>query len=137
MGQSLDFPHSPGSTSGKEPACQRRKRKRRRFDPWVTKIPWRRKWQPTPIFLPGKSPEQRSLVGYSPWSCKESDRTERQSTHTAKYLIYTEKYNKISCLHHRIQENHAGTCVLQVSAIIIAPAHTWIVLCNFPSAITF
>ena len=37
------------------------------FDPWIRKIPWRRKWQPTPIFLPGKSHGQRSLVGYSPW----------------------------------------------------------------------
>ena len=36
------------------------------FDPWVRNIPWRRAWQPTPVFLPGKSHEQRSLVGYSP-----------------------------------------------------------------------
>ena len=41
--------------------------RRHRFDPWVRKIPWRRKWQPTPVFLPGKSHGQRSLVGYSPW----------------------------------------------------------------------
>ena len=41
------------------------------------KFPWRRKWQPTPVFLPGKSYGQRSLVGYSPWGCKESDTTER------------------------------------------------------------
>ena len=40
------------------------------FDPWIWKIPWIRKWQPTPIFLPGKSHKQRSLVGYSPWDCK-------------------------------------------------------------------
>jgi len=46
-------------------------------DPWVGKIPWRRKWQPTPIFLPGKSHGQRSLAGYSPWGCKESDMAER------------------------------------------------------------
>ena len=36
------------------------------FDPWVRKMPWRRKWQPTPVFLPGKSYGQKSLVGYSP-----------------------------------------------------------------------
>ena len=47
------------------------------FDPWVGKIPWRRKWQPTPVFLPGKFHGQRSLVGYSPWGRKESDMTER------------------------------------------------------------
>ena len=40
------------------------------FDPWVRKIPWRRKWQPTPVFLPGKSHGQRNLVGYSPWGHK-------------------------------------------------------------------
>ena len=45
------------------------------FDPWVWKIPWRRKWQPTPVLLPGKSHEWRSLVGYSPWGA-ESDTTE-------------------------------------------------------------
>ena len=44
--------------------------KRPGFSPWVRKICWRRKWQPTPIFLPGKSHWQRSLVGYSPWCCK-------------------------------------------------------------------
>ena len=42
---------------------------RQQFDPWVRKIPWRRKWQPTP-FLPGKSHGQRSLAGYSPWGLK-------------------------------------------------------------------
>ena len=40
------------------------------FDPWVGKIPWRRKWQATPVFLPGESHGQRSLVGYIPWSLK-------------------------------------------------------------------
>ena len=47
------------------------------FDPWVGKIPWRRKRQSTPVLLPGKSHGQRSLVGYSPWGRKESDTTER------------------------------------------------------------
>ena len=45
-------------------------------DPWVGKIPWRRKWQPASVCLPGKSQGRRSLVGYSPWGCKESDTTE-------------------------------------------------------------
>jgi len=40
--------------------------KRARFDPWVGTIPWRRAWQPTPVFLPGESHEQRSLAGYNP-----------------------------------------------------------------------
>jgi len=42
------------------------KRKRREYDPWVGKIPWRTAWKPTPVFLPGESHLQRSLVGYSP-----------------------------------------------------------------------
>ena len=55
--------------------------KRCGFDPWVRKIPWRREWQPTPVFLPGKSHGQRSLVGYSSWRGKESDATEQLSPH--------------------------------------------------------
>ena len=66
----------PGGTSGEEPACQCRRHKRCSFDPWVRKIPWNRKWQPTPVFLPGESHGQRSLMGYSPWGRKESDMTE-------------------------------------------------------------
>ena len=54
----------PWWLSGKESACQWR------FDPWVGKILWRRKCQPTPAFLPGKSHRQRSLVGYHPLGCK-------------------------------------------------------------------
>ena len=49
------------------------------FDPCIRKIPWRRKWQPTPVFLPGKSQGQKSLAGYSPWGRKESDTTEQLS----------------------------------------------------------
>jgi len=56
-----------GGASGKESACQYRRLKRQGFDPWVQKIPWRREWQPTPVFLPGESHGQRILVGYSPW----------------------------------------------------------------------
>ena len=47
------------------------------FNPWIGKIPWRRDLHPTPAFLPGKSHGQRSLVGYSPWGCKELHTTER------------------------------------------------------------
>ena len=56
----------PGGASGKEPARQHRRHKRCRFDPWVRKIPWRRKWRSTQVFLLGESLGQRSLVGYSP-----------------------------------------------------------------------
>ena len=63
--------HFPGGTGGKEPICQCSRHRRHGFDPWVRKIPWRRKWQPTP-----ESHGQKSLAGYSPWGCKELDMTE-------------------------------------------------------------
>ena len=53
----------PGGASAKEPTGQCRRHKRRGFNPWVRKIPWRRKWQPSPVFLLGESLGQRSLVG--------------------------------------------------------------------------
>ena len=74
-----------GSTIGQEPACQCRRCKRCRFDPWVRKIPWRRARQPTPVFLPGESHGQRSLAGSTPWCCKESDTTE--ATCKAQYQL--------------------------------------------------
>ena len=49
--------------------------RRHGFDPWIGKFPFRKEWQPTPVFLPGEFQEQRSLAGYSPWSCKELDTT--------------------------------------------------------------
>ena len=55
----------PGGASDKESACQCRRHKRYRFEPWVRKIPWRRKWQPTPVFLPVEFHGQRSLAGYT------------------------------------------------------------------------
>ena len=51
------------------------------FDSWVGKIPWRREWQPTPLFLPGEFHEQKSLAGYSQWCHKESDTTEQLIPH--------------------------------------------------------
>ena len=62
----------PGGSVGKEPACQCR---RPRFGPWVGKLPWRKKWQPTPVFLLGEPHGQRSLAGCSPWGHKEWDTT--------------------------------------------------------------
>ena len=59
--------------SSKESACQCRRCRKCGFSPWVGKILWRRKWQSTPVFLPGESPGWRSLAGYSQWGHKESD----------------------------------------------------------------
>ena len=69
----MGSPDFPGSSDSKASATMWENR----FDPWVGKIPWRRKWQPTPVFLPGKSHGWRILVGYSPWGRKESDTTEQ------------------------------------------------------------
>ena len=76
--------HFPGGTSGKESTCQCR---RCRVHPWVGKIPWRRKWQPTPAFLPGESHGQRSLAGYSPWVAKSQ--TLQLSMHAYTWKLLT------------------------------------------------
>ena len=67
----------PRWLSGKESACQCW---RRGFHPRVGKVPWRRKWQPTPVFLPGKSHGEGSLEGHSPWGHEELDMTEQLNT---------------------------------------------------------
>ena len=73
--------------------------------PGSGKIPWRKKWQPTLVFLPGEFHGQRSLVGYSPWGCKESDTTEQTHAHEIKYSPHNpviqlwfnqEKWNYVS-----------------------------------------
>ena len=56
----------PGGISGKEPTCQCRRCKKHEITLWVRKIPWKKAWQPTPVFLPGESHGQRNLEGYSP-----------------------------------------------------------------------
>ena len=68
--------------SVKESACQCRECKGCGFDPWMGKIPWRRKWQPTQVFLPGKVHGQMSLADCCPWGRKELDTTQWLSTHT-------------------------------------------------------
>ena len=85
-GQSQDFILGllivtfPGGSVDSHLQCRRCRR--HRLNPWVGKMPGRRRWQPTPVFLPGESHGQRSLVGYSPWSRKEWDMTEPLITHT-------------------------------------------------------
>ena len=80
----LRKPGTPGGSDGKESACSAG---HPGFDPYVRKIPWRRKWQPTPVFLPGKSHGWRSLAGYGPWGHKESDTTERVHFHPFRKLM--------------------------------------------------
>ena len=58
------------------------------FDPWVGKIPWKREWQTTPVFLPGESHRQRSLEGYSPWGPTELDATKRLKPQALLRVIF-------------------------------------------------
>ena len=60
-----DIYPKPGGSDGKDSACKCRRHNRQGFDPWVGKLPWRRAWQPTPVFLPGESHGQGSLEGYT------------------------------------------------------------------------
>ena len=64
----------PGGSDNKESVCNAGDSG---FDLWVGKIPWRRKWQSTPVFLPGEFHGQSSLAGYSPWDRKQADMTEQ------------------------------------------------------------
>ena len=80
-----ELPGNPKWCSGKEPACQFRRYKRHRFDPWAGKIFWRRKWQPCPVFFPGKFHGQRRLDGYSLWGRRAEHMTECSWLRTAQH----------------------------------------------------
>ena len=80
-----------GGASNKECAYHCRRCKIHRFSSWVGKILWRRKWQPTPVFLLGESHGQRSLAGYCPWGRKESDTAEH-----AHILLYIHTFKRIT-----------------------------------------
>ena len=85
--------------------CQCWRAKRHWFDCCVGTIPWRRKWQPTPVFLPGKSYGQRSLAGYSPWGRKELDTTE--ATYHSTNYTYMEECESILKLQAKIKQDKA------------------------------
>ena len=74
-----------GGSAVKNSPCRCR---RFRFNTWVRKITWKRKWQHTPVFLPGKFHGQRRLVGYSPWGCKKSDVTSDTEQQMVKRKFY-------------------------------------------------
>ena len=89
----------PRWLSGGEPAYQCWRCRSCGFYPWVGTIPWRRKWQPTPVLLPVKTHGQRSLVYYSPWGCEEPAMIEWLSMHTHFFLWTTLPW--IQCLYFR------------------------------------
>ena len=97
----------PGGNSGKEPACQCRRHKRCRSG----KTPWRRSWQPSPIFLSGESHWQRSLGGYSPWSSEELDRVKWLSMHAWMTLatFSGQSYTPVPLLLHWARPRNAGS----------------------------
>ena len=98
----------PGGANGKESSCQCRRLRRHKFNPWVGKICWRKKWQPTAAFLPGKSHGQRSLTGYSPWGCKELDTTESVCT-CAHARTHTHTHTNIHTHTHTHTDTHTHT----------------------------
>ena len=86
----------PWLLSGKETSCQCR-RQRHGYNPWVRKIPWRREWLPTPVFLPGKSHGQRNLMGNSPCARKELDTTQqlKQMATTVEIIHPHKRFEKL------------------------------------------
>ena len=106
----------PGGDNGKESACQCR---RCEFDSWVGKIPWRRKWQPTPVFLPGGFHGQRSLAGYSPGGRKESDMIERLNTHTIVWIHHTSQVLLNISTHFQFQYSRYRVCLYTVELMVL------------------
>ena len=124
----------PGGASGIEPACQCRRHKRCGFNPWVRKIPRRRKWQPTPVFLPRESHEERSLAGYSSQGPTGLDTTEATSVQFSSVaqscLTLFDPMNRSTPglpVHHQLPE-FTQTHVHRVS-VAIQPSHPL----SFPS----
>ena len=109
-------------SSGKESACQCRRGKRHRFNLWVGKIPWRRAWQPIPVFLPGESHGQRSLAGYSPRGHTELDTAEK---------AYTADKNTPSCTPMIWHCLHTHTCFNKNYLLLnISPSHSQSICMN-------
>ena len=92
------------------------------FGPWVGKIPWSRKWQSTPVFLPGKSHGQRSLVGHSPWGRRELDTTEHLSTHATSVLCVIHK--SISKISRKLRHSPRPRIQTQISNWLTNPSNS-------------
>ena len=88
----------PDGLADKESPSQCKIHRKWGFDPWIRKIPWSRKWQLTPVFLPGKSLGQRSLMGYTPWGCKESKHdwaTKHIKAHVSILPVYSLEWEEL------------------------------------------
>ena len=137
----------PGGASGKESAYQSRRRKRHGFHPWIGKIPWRHTWQPTPVFLPGESHGQRSLVGYIPWGCKEWDMTKDLARTHALYptilcktrnaALKTKSNYPLKQSRSPVQKQEDLGCSLSDTKGLNAHATAWFLICFFTSGRRF
>ena len=116
MGWSQEWGGLPRPHSGQEPACQCRRCARCGFDPWVGKIPWSRKWHPSPIFLLGKSHRQRSLTDYSPRGCKKSDMTQHALVRT--YACTHTRTHTHTHTHTQRSEDYQGDALVRFSMIM-------------------
>ena len=94
------------------------------FDPWVWKIPWKGKRQPTPVFLPGESHWQRSLVGYSPWSREEVDTTEHREN-SQKWWEETPEFNRQRFL-LRVQTPDKARALRAKGFLLFSFSHVWL-----------
>ena len=103
----------PWWLSDKESAYQRR---RLRFNPWIGKIPWRRKWQPTLVFLPGKSHGQRGLIGYCPWGHKRV-RHDLAAKKQHKFIPICIMRQNIYCPNADTKISHSVGTVWEISLI--------------------
>ena len=92
------------------------------FNPWVRKISWRTEWQPTPVFLPGEFYGQRSLARYSPWGCKESDRTERL-THNLIFILHYPAQNWSMTFHSHLHFHQCLSSRDRNLGVILAFSH--------------
>ena len=88
----------PRWLSGKESTCQSR---RHAINPWVVQIPWRRKWQPTPVSLPGDHMDRRSLTNYSPWALKRV-RHNWGTKHNLFRTVFLRAYSTEHWFHHML-----------------------------------
>ena len=104
------FPSAPAARI--HPQC--RSYRSCRFNPWVGKIPWRRVWQPTPVFLLGESHGLGSLLGYSPWGHRESDKNEltvHACTHSALCCTYVSSTSKAYGKQELCLGGHSTQCL--------------------------
>ena len=110
--------------NSKESTCQCKRHKRLGFNPWIWRISWRRKWLPTPVFLPEKSHGWRSLAGDSPWGLKESDMTEQLTAHALALLcvwmnmvLHVRKMLNVTNIHPR--ETATVSLVLELTCLML------------------